>query len=430
MLALRVDLDTGSSEFWVFSNLLKPEKLKKAEKKGHTIFDPAKSKSWRWPAHEWGGRSRPFSFRRKRLEWDIEHGDGSSVSGLVGYDDIEIGDIKFSKQAVQLANLFSGKQFIENSADGTLGLGFGHLNSVRPGPVKTPLEMMCHQQSLKEQLFTVNLIGRPFFTFGFIDQVARTGRDIHWVDIDSRDGFWMFSSRHARVGNKCLKRLGGAAVADTGSSLILTHPYIVWMIYKQINGAKYDSKQPGWVYPAGVKVPEVAFSVGDDDSCMIVIDEKSMRHSDLGGGFVFGAIQENPAYDSGGLQFDIFGTPFFRQVYAIFDIKGERFGVIKETHDEMISSPLYDGPVIINEPSGTDDEEIEDSVDGCIREEFPRKSTVTSDRMNSLTYPLKSQVIPEESETGDRTANEGLSVTEIGAIIGGIFTGTYFAFIH
>ena len=402
---MKVDLDTGSSDFWVFSTLLKAEKLKKAKERGHHIFDPTKSKTWHWPAHEWGGPSRPLSFRRKQLDWEIEYGDGSSASGSVGYDDVELGNFTISKQAVQLAKVFSGRQFSEGSADGILGLAFGHLNSVRPEPITTPLEMMIEQHHLREQLFTVSLGSECFFTFGFIDEATRAGREIHWVDVDSRGGFWNFSSRHIRVGNKRLKRLGGAAIADTGSSIILTHPHIVWMIYKQIEGAQYDSKQPGWVYPVGARVPEVAFSVGDDDSFMIVIDEKNMHHSDLGSGFVFGAIQENPAYESGGLQFDIFGTPFFRQVYAIFDIKGERFGVIKESHNEVVARVMTESPTLMDGAS-VSTEEIEDSVDGSIREEFPRRSSTrrsstVKDRVDSPIPEelLDHQMIPEESET-------------------------------
>ena len=396
---MRVDLDTGSSDFWVFSTLLKDQKLKTLREGNHEIFDPSKSKSWRWPAHEWGGASRPLSFRRKNLEWDIEYGDGSSASGVVGYDNVQLGEeVTISQQAVQLAKIVTGRQFNEGSADGILGLGFGHLNSVRPDPVKTPLELMIQQGHLKEQLFTVNLGRECFFSFGFIDQPTRAGREIHWVDVDSRGGFWMFSSRHARVGNKHLKRWGGAAIADTGSSIILTHPHIVWMIYKQIDGARYDIRQPGWVYPVGAHIPEVAFSVGDDDSCMIVINERNMQHSDLGSGFVFGAIQENPAYESGGLQFDIFGTPFLRQVYAIFDIKGERFGVIKESHEEILTTEICDSPVSMENSREPVNEEIEDSVDGSIREEFPRRSSTMMSRMDSPIpeMQLETDVIPED----------------------------------
>ena len=399
-----MDLDTGSSDFWVFSTLLKSPDREKAQAR-HKLFDPTESKTWSWPPRTWGGLNQPFSIRRKDLKWDILYGDLSSASGNVGWDDVQIGDIRIPQQAVQLAKSFKGKQFLEGSADGIFGLAFGHLNSVQPGPVKTPLEMMSDLGLLPEHLFTVNLSTDCFFTFGFIDETTRAGRDIHWVDVDSRGGFWDFSSRHARVGNKRLKRSGGRAIADTGSSIILTHPHIVWMIYKQIDGAQYDPNQPGWVYPADATVPEVAFSVGDDESCMIIINEKNMHHSDLGSGFVFGAIQENPAYENGGLQFDIFGTPFFRHVYAIFDIKGERFGVIKEGQDdeeeETVSArAIVESPVLmeqITEEPAQDGEEIEDSVDGSIRETYPRRSSTMRSIMPS---PIEEEQIEFEPLAG------------------------------
>jgi hypothetical protein len=391
-------LDTGSADFWVFSTLLKP-----ASRFQHTIFDPDKSKSWSWPKYQWGGSAKPFSFRRKDLDWQIEYGDGSSASGIVGFDDVEIGDIKISKNPVQLAKFFSGKQFAEGTADGILGLAFGHLNSVMPEPVKTPLEMMKEQNLLRENQFTVNLGTECFFTFGFIDEATRAGRDVHWVDVDSRGGFWNFSSRYARVGGKLLKRRGGAAIADTGSNLILTHPHIVWMVYERIEGAKYDSYQPGWVYPRGARIPEVCFSVGDDDSCMIVINEHNMHHSEVGNGLIFGAIQENPAYESGGLQFDIFGTPFFRQVYAIFDITGERFGVIKKKAEEM--TVFCESPLRMDHIA-EDEEEVEDSVDGSIREEHPRRNST----MRSVVE-VDSAIPEEEEET--RVPEEELIVPEV-----------------
>lgn len=269
---------------------------------------------------------------------------------------------------------------------------------------------MIDQNLLPEHIFTVSMRSDCFFSFGFIDEETRAGRDIHWVDIDSRGGYWNFSSKYARVGNKTLKRGGGAAIADTGSNIILTHPHIVWLIYKNIEGAKYDRNQPGWVYPVDAKVPEVAFSVGDDDSCMILIDEENMRHSEVEDGWVFGAIQENNAYESGGLQFDIFGTPFLRQVYAIFDIKGERFGVIKESPGPMLLHAICESPATMDGVSEEHEEEIEDSIDGSILEEYPRRSsTMRSPIISPIPEsPLEHEVILEEDS---ETAQEAGSVT-------------------
>ena len=59
-------------------------------------------------------------------------------------------------------------------------------------------------------------------------------------------------------------------------------------------------------------------------------------------------------------------------------------------NDEMIPSVLCDSPTKIANISGAGDEdieEIEDSVDGCIREEFPRRSGAMSDMMKTLMDP-------------------------------------------
>jgi hypothetical protein len=411
VVALRVDLDTGSADFWLFSTMLRPQILDGDEGPVHRKFDWTKSRTWKWPPTQWGGLCNPFSFRRRPLTWDIEYGDGSSAAGLVGFDHVEIGNIKIQRQAVQLASHFSGRQFIQGSADGVLGLAFGHLNSVQPERVQTPLENMITQGLLHEQVFTVSLSRKNcFFSFGFIDEDTRAGRDIDFVDIDDRGGFWNFHSRYARIGNKLYRRIAGTAIADTGSSIILTHPHLVWKIYTQIPGAMYDSGQPGWVYPKDAAVPEIAFSVGDDDSCMIYIDRDNMRHSDLGNGFVFGAVQENPAYDQGGLQFDIFGTPFFRQVYAIFDIRGRRFGVIKESREPIFLRAVTDSPVELEGSTRFGSEEgepdvIEDSVDGSIIEEYPRRNSTVDSRLTS-PIPEIPAAIPEEPTAVEDEAME------------------------
>lgn len=383
----------------------------------HREFNPTKSPTWQWPPTKWGGFCNPFSFQRRPLTWDIEYGDGSSASGVVGFDQVEIGNMKIQKQAVQLASSINGPQFIQGTADGILGLGFGNLNSVQPKRVQTPLENMITQGIMRESLFTVSFNPQnSFYSFGFVDEETRAGRDFHYVDVDQSQGYWNFNSRYARIGDKVFRRTAGMAIADTGSSIILTHPHLVWKLYNSIDGAFYDSRQPGWVYPEGATVPEVAFSVGNDQSVMIYIDKDNMRHSDLGSGFIFGAIQENPAYNAGGRQFDIFGTPFLRQVYAVFDIRGRRFGVIKESQQPMFSRYVCDSPVSLegSTRSGHEEEdpEIEDSIDGSILEEYPRRSsTVDSSRLAS-PIPKVPEAIPEEPTAVEDEAAESERLSE------------------
>lgn len=80
-LVLRLDLDTGSSDFWVFSTLLKKLELDKAKEK-HVVFDAEKSRTWHWPSIHWGGSSRPFPFDASIWNgtWSTEMGHRRPVS--------------------------------------------------------------------------------------------------------------------------------------------------------------------------------------------------------------------------------------------------------------------------------------------------------------------------------------------------------------
>lgn len=115
--------------------------------------------------------------------WSITYGDNSSASGTVGTDNVTIGGLTIKNQAVELANTLS-TEFVSDSSDGLLGLAFGKLNTVKPTPVKTPVENMIAEDDIPSnmELFTAYLgsykdandpdKGQSFYTFGFVDQVC------------------------------------------------------------------------------------------------------------------------------------------------------------------------------------------------------------------------------------------------------------------
>jgi hypothetical protein len=85
------------------------------------------------------------------------------------------------------------------------GLGFGSINTVKPKPVKTPVDNMILQKDIEpgEELFTC-LLGSienkttpglnhdSYFTFGYIvrDLVKQAGlAEPYWVPVDKSSGF-------------------------------------------------------------------------------------------------------------------------------------------------------------------------------------------------------------------------------------------------
>lgn len=123
---LNLDFDTGSADLWVWSDQLPSNLVSQGRQAGHNIFNASQSSTW---------KDLPGS------TWQIQYGDGSTASGNVGTDVLDVGGLTIQNQAIERASQLSA-QFQQGSGDGLLGLAFGSINTVQPTPVKTPVENM------------------------------------------------------------------------------------------------------------------------------------------------------------------------------------------------------------------------------------------------------------------------------------------------
>lgn len=152
-VTVNLDFDTGSSDLWIWSS-----ELTNASRysKTHSIYDPAKSST---AQHASG------------LTWNISYGDGSSASGDVYTDVVEVAGISIPSQAVEAAKKLSSSFLSDGGNDGLLGLAWPNINTVSPEPVKTPVENMIEQKLIDQPLFTVKLSHDTepgFYSFGEI----------------------------------------------------------------------------------------------------------------------------------------------------------------------------------------------------------------------------------------------------------------------
>lgn len=132
---LTVDVDTGSSDLWVFST-----EMPKSEIKGQTVYNAGASST----AEELQG-----------AKWNISYGDGSTSSGNVYLDVVTAGGLTVAAQAVEAAKTVSDEFTADSNSDGLMGLGFSSINSVQPVPQKTFFDNA--KSELDAPLFTVDL---------------------------------------------------------------------------------------------------------------------------------------------------------------------------------------------------------------------------------------------------------------------------------
>ncbi|GJJ09856.1 hypothetical protein Clacol_004080 [Clathrus columnatus] len=339
-VTLNLDFDTGSSDLWVWSSELT------VSKSSHTIYNPKNSST----AKEVKGAT-----------WNIGYGDGSGASGNVFTDGehivlrisslsdvfdawlVRIGSITIPNQGIELAEKLSDSFLRRGGPDGLLGLAWPSLNTVKPQPVATPVENII-SQGIAPGVFRYclppfHLIWRlknafnsvclrkdadGFYTFGGID-AARAGVDesqIQYADIDNSQGFWMVNSESIIINGETVSQPGNAAILDTGTTLCLLADEVVQQIYQQIDGAKFDNEQGGYIYPTGSKVPQIELFIGD---IKITLNAEDFDF-EVSSGLTFGGIQSR-----GNNPFDIMGDVVLKSIYPIFDQDNVRVGIAQRT---------------------------------------------------------------------------------------------------
>lgn len=276
---------------------------------GIALFDPTKSSTFK---------------KINGATWKIQYGDGSGASGDVGTDTLRIGGITVEGQGIECAKQMSA-QFTTESSSGLLGLAWGSINTVKPTPVKTPVENMIAQEDISkdQELFSVYLGsvkdagdpdgGKSFYTFGAIDQdvVKASGQEISWAPIDNSQGFWMYDSPSMMINGKSIATSGNKAIMDTGTTLALVADDVLEQIYGQIPGSKYDDTQQGWLIPTSdvQSRPDVSFAVGDKQ---FIIEKEQLAFSAVDNTMSYGAIQSR-----GSLDFDIMGDTMLTCIYCV-----------------------------------------------------------------------------------------------------------------
>lgn len=251
--------------------------------------------------------------------WLIRYGDGSSASGIVYKDRVQIGNTFFDQQAIESAIQVSLDISEDDFSSGILGAATSPANTVRPDKQLTYLENIKDQ--LAKPVFTANLQkGKPGnYNFGYINASEYTG-DIQYAAINQKSPLWEVSVSGYRVGSNESSYVSRVwnGIVDTGTTLLLAPADIVKAYYAQVSGAVLGLDVGMMMVPCASVLPDFVIGLG---AYRGVIPGTYMNYGRRNRTYCYGGIQS-----SEDAPFAVIGDIALKAQFAVFDMENKVVG--------------------------------------------------------------------------------------------------------
>lgn len=308
--ATHLIFDTGSPDFWIFSNDLDNVT---AAKQDHDIFDTRASRTF---------RKSPIPDE----EWEIKYLDGGATKGYVGTDTVSIGGINLYNQEFGLATHMSADFYNDKShVDGIFGLALSRGSRATPVKMTSVVDNMISRKLLTQNIFTAKMVkgGNGEYTFGYVNEADIIGNVTYTDLIYSAAGLWKVNSTSAKIAGRLIHRPGNLAFIDTGSTLNLVDDEFLESIYDSVPNARFEPEVGAYLVPSDTRGISVEVAIGDHlvqipGSTMAWTPAKSFT------GMSYGAFQSR-----GNLPIDLLGECFIKNILAVFDPEHLRFGTAR-----------------------------------------------------------------------------------------------------
>ncbi|XP_015989655.2 pepsin A-4 [Rousettus aegyptiacus] len=294
-----VIFDTGSSNLWVPSVYCYSLACS-----NHNLFNPEDSST----------------FEATSETVSITYGTGS-MTGILGYDTVQVGGISDTNQIFGLSETEPGSFLYYAPFDGILGLAFPSISSSGATPV---FDNLWDQGLVSQDLFSVYLSANDqsgsVVMFGGIDSSYYSG-SLNWVPL-SAETYWQITLDSVTVNGEALACSDSCqAIIDTGTSLLSGPTSAISSIQSYIGASENSdgdmvvscssaSKLPNIIFTInGVQypLPASAYILESDDVC------------------ISGFQGMNLPTSSGDLW--ILGDVFIRQYFTVFDRANNQVGL-------------------------------------------------------------------------------------------------------
>ncbi|XP_030078235.1 pepsin A-4 [Microcaecilia unicolor] len=294
-----VIFDTGSSNLWVPSVYCSSQACS-----NHNKFNPQQSST----------------FRSTSTSVSIAYGTGS-MTGVLGYDTVQVGGIADTNQIFGLSETEPGSFLYYSPFDGILGLAYPNIASSGATPV---FDNMWNQGLVPQDLFSVYLSSDAqsgsVVIFGGIDSSYYTG-SLNWVPL-SAEGYWQITVDSVTMNGEVIACSSSCqAIVDTGTSMLAGPPTPIANIQSYI-GASQNSAGQYVINCASISsMPEIIFTINGVQYPLPASAYVNQNQGTCTSGFQSMSLPTS----SGDLW--ILGDVFIRQYYVVFDRGNNQVGM-------------------------------------------------------------------------------------------------------
>ncbi|GAA5848382.1 hypothetical protein JCM5353_004881 [Sporobolomyces roseus] len=295
-----IDFDTGSSDLWVPGVGCTASSCSSKAK-----YNPSTS-------------STSSAVPSKQL--DVSYGDGSTSSGPVYKDNVNVAGLVATGQTFGAASTLSSS-FASSPEDGLLGLGFQSLSQLQTSPY---FQTLISQGKVASPQFSFKLTpSGASLDLGSMVSSRYVSGTTAYTPLTSQS-YWNVKATTAVNGNAVSSLGTFAAIVDSGTTLIVAPTSFAKSFYAAVPGsAAYGNGY--YTFPCS-SVPAVSFSFPGSTTKWTIpaslfnLGRVSSTSSQCVGGLVGQDV---------GLNAVILGDVFMSSVYSTFDVGNSRVGFSK-----------------------------------------------------------------------------------------------------
>uniref|UniRef100_A0A8D1A1P7 Peptidase A1 domain-containing protein n=1 Tax=Sus scrofa TaxID=9823 RepID=A0A8D1A1P7_PIG len=207
-----VVFDTGSSDTWVPSIYCQSMACVT-----HNTFDPFQSTTFRFPG----------------FIVELQYATGA-VTGFLGYDTIQVGDLIIKDQAFAISQSEDDVVFENAAFDGIVGLSFPSMAIEGTTPI---FDSLMNQSLIAQTVFAFYLSSNAqegsVVMFGGVDKSFYKG-ELKWVPL-SQPHYWQIPLDKITIrGSSAACKNGCQGILDTGTSLLMGPKNQVYKLHKRL----------------------------------------------------------------------------------------------------------------------------------------------------------------------------------------------------